>query len=317
MRIMVIGVGGVGGYLAGYLGKYYPRDVTLVARGKHKESLEKNGLRLFSECFGDGKYLLPVTDQAVSAGVQDVVFISVKADQLAEALENIKPVVTDQTILVPVLNGAEHELWLRRILDKGRVVDTVMFITSIMDSDYTVHQKGKVVRFYIGSDDLDAMETVNDLLSHPGIRCSQTANIRLETWEKYIFSCALNLVTAYYGTTLGNVLDTEGSDLIIRRLLDEACAIGDAMGVPLPNRLQETLYENIVRKWDKTVSTSLERDIAIGRAGELEMYSGFLIYMGQKYHIPVPMTEKVDAVIRERLKKLQMRSKNHENRFHR
>jgi 2-dehydropantoate 2-reductase len=309
MKIMVIGVGGVGGYLAGYLGKYYPKEVTLVARGNHREVLEKNGLRLYSESLGDQILHLPVIENTADAGRQDVIFVSVKADQLTEALENIKPVVGDQTILVPVLNGAEHAAWLRRLIPNGRIVDTVMYITSILDPDYTVHQKGRVVRFYIGSDDLPAVEVINDLLSHPGIRCSQTADIRLETWEKYVFSCALNLITAYYGTTLGEVLAEEGSDLMIRQLLEEACAIGDAMGVPLPNRLQEVQYERIVKKWDRSVSSALERDIATGRAGELEMYSGFLIHMGHKYHILVPMTEKVDAVIRQRLTTIQKEKK--------
>lgn len=39
-------------------------------------------------------------------------------------------------------------------------------------------------------------------------------------------------------------------------------------------------------------TTSLSRDIVLGRAGELELFSGFLIDMAKKYAVPVPVTKK-------------------------
>lgn len=39
-KIAVIGIGGVGGYIAGLLAKAYPR-VTMVARGARAESIRK------------------------------------------------------------------------------------------------------------------------------------------------------------------------------------------------------------------------------------------------------------------------------------
>ena len=44
-KIAVIGIGGVGGYVAGMLAKAYPH-VTMVARGARGESIRKNGLVL-------------------------------------------------------------------------------------------------------------------------------------------------------------------------------------------------------------------------------------------------------------------------------
>ena len=44
-KIAVIGIGGVGGYIAAMLAKAYPH-VTMVARGARGESIRKNGLVL-------------------------------------------------------------------------------------------------------------------------------------------------------------------------------------------------------------------------------------------------------------------------------
>ncbi|MDY2903886.1 MAG: 2-dehydropantoate 2-reductase N-terminal domain-containing protein, partial [Caecibacter massiliensis] len=43
MKIMVTGIGGIGGYMASFLCAYYD-DVTLIARRKRKESLIEKGL---------------------------------------------------------------------------------------------------------------------------------------------------------------------------------------------------------------------------------------------------------------------------------
>ena len=63
-RIAVVGIGGVGGYLAGMLGQVCPH-LTLAARGARKESLEKEGLILHSEYKGE---LRAVPEQVVETG---------------------------------------------------------------------------------------------------------------------------------------------------------------------------------------------------------------------------------------------------------
>ena len=51
-KIAVLGIGGVGGYLAGMLTSTYS-DVSLVARGPRKAALEAHGLQLHSEYSGE------------------------------------------------------------------------------------------------------------------------------------------------------------------------------------------------------------------------------------------------------------------------
>ena len=43
MKIMVVGVGGVGGYVASILCASYEKDVTLVARKERGAAFRKNG----------------------------------------------------------------------------------------------------------------------------------------------------------------------------------------------------------------------------------------------------------------------------------
>ena len=220
----------------------------MIARKDHKKALIEQGLYVESDALGTLHLQLPVVEDASQLPAQDVIFICVKADQLTEALENIKPIVTDGTILVPIMNGAEHKTWLRRILPVGRIVDTALYINSEMDEHYGIHERGKVVRLYIGGDDEEAVTAVHNLFIHPGFRCYETLDIRLETWEKYIFNCALNLITAYYGKPLGSVLAEPESKNLIQGLLAESAAVAGAMGVILPNDLKRAHFERITQK---------------------------------------------------------------------
>ena len=52
VKITVVGIGGVGGYISGMLAKTY-ENVTLVARGARKKSLEKEGICLHSQYNGE------------------------------------------------------------------------------------------------------------------------------------------------------------------------------------------------------------------------------------------------------------------------
>ena len=52
MNYLVIGTGGVGGSIAGFLA-LAGREVTCIARGKHLEAIRKQGLHLKSDLKGD------------------------------------------------------------------------------------------------------------------------------------------------------------------------------------------------------------------------------------------------------------------------
>ena len=56
-KYLVIGTGGVGGSIAGFLA-LAGKDVTCIARGKHLEAIRKHGLHLKSDL--KGEHYLPI-----------------------------------------------------------------------------------------------------------------------------------------------------------------------------------------------------------------------------------------------------------------
>ena len=77
-KIAVVGIGGVGGFLAGAIGSTYEEQLTLVARGARKEILKEQGLVLHSDLRGEICVHPHAVVTAQELEEQNVIFLCVK-----------------------------------------------------------------------------------------------------------------------------------------------------------------------------------------------------------------------------------------------
>ena len=104
MKIAVFGAGGIGGYLAGRLAES-GEDIAIIARGEHLHAIRTNGLRVDSI---KGDFVANpsiATDNPEDVGPVDVVILGVKAWQIADAAEALRPLIGDDTCVLPLQNG--------------------------------------------------------------------------------------------------------------------------------------------------------------------------------------------------------------------
>ena len=80
MKYLVYGAGGTGGCLAAFLAKS-GKDVSLIARGAHRDAIEENGLVLET---GHGTFAVPIPafEQEHYDQQPDVIFVCVKGYSL-------------------------------------------------------------------------------------------------------------------------------------------------------------------------------------------------------------------------------------------
>ena len=106
MRVAVFGAGAIGGFLAVRLVQSGV-DVTVVARGPHLAAMQANGLRLIS-----GEEDVTVHPRCVSdanaAGMQDYVFVTLKAHSLPAAAPQIAAMMGPDSALVTGINGVPY-----------------------------------------------------------------------------------------------------------------------------------------------------------------------------------------------------------------
>ena len=107
MRVVILGAGGVGGYLGARLISG-GADVTFLTRDARAAALKAAGLVVKSPL---GDFAAPV--KVIPAGTAlatppDAVVLACKEPALAEALDAVAPLLGPQTRLLPLLNGVRH-----------------------------------------------------------------------------------------------------------------------------------------------------------------------------------------------------------------
>lgn len=149
MKIAVMGAGGLGGYIGGRL-VHAGNDVSFIARGAQLEAMQKNGLEVRSVAKNFHIPSVTATDNPADVGPVDLIVLSVKAYALAAAAEAMRPLVSPNTMIVPVLNGIGHIETLGERLGTEHVLGGLISMTAHVVSPGIVERLGEHGTFEFG-----------------------------------------------------------------------------------------------------------------------------------------------------------------------
>lgn len=296
-RIAVAGIGGVGGYLAGMLGRVCPH-LTMAVRGDRRESILKNGLVLHSEYKGEinvrPEYAVPVSEM----GEQDYIFVCVKNYSLEDVCREMEHAVTENTVIIPVMNGVDPGERIRKALGKGTVVDSLIYIVAFANKDYSVTQQGDFANLRIGIRNADKtqqqkVQEVSDILTGADIDHMIAEDIEVEIWRKYILNCAYNTESAYYDNAIGQLRSDPKKAEEYEALVREAYQVAQAKGVGVRQEHVDAILHRFYHELAENATSSLQRDIRAGKKAEVETFSGYIVREGQRLGIRTPVTEKM------------------------
>ena len=297
-KIAVIGIGGVGGYVAGMLAKAYPH-VTMVARGARGESIRENGLVLHSDYKGEivakPERVVPVREM----GQQDYIFICVKNYSLEDVCENIRDMVTDDTVIIPVMNGVDPGDKIRSLIGRGTVVDSLFYTVAFANAEISISQQDTFTWLCSGIKNADQgqqekVTQVAEILKGADIDYKDDGDIEVEIWRKYILNCAFNVMTAFYDNTIGELRRDPVKAQQYETLVWEAASVGRAKGVALTDEhIQEVIHKFRHVHADNATS-SLQRDFQIcKKQTELETFSGYIVQEAKRLGVSIPLSEEM------------------------
>ncbi|WP_161728005.1 2-dehydropantoate 2-reductase N-terminal domain-containing protein, partial [Methylibium sp. T29] len=103
MRIAVVGLGAVGGFLAARLVRGGHR-VSALARGAALAAVREHGLRL-DEGGRVTAHAIDIADDAAALGPQELVIVAVKSPALAAVAERLAPLLGPDTPVLTAMNG--------------------------------------------------------------------------------------------------------------------------------------------------------------------------------------------------------------------
>ena len=132
MNIVVIGAGGVGGYFGGKLAKS-GLDVTFIVRGDTLEAIKTNGLQVKS-IHGDFVVYPKVTNSIRDIKNPGLIILGVKSWQVEDVAVQLKPIIREHTMVLPLQNGADNADKLKAVLPHENVLAGLCKIVSRVES---------------------------------------------------------------------------------------------------------------------------------------------------------------------------------------
>lgn len=298
-KIGVYGAGGVGGYFGGRLAQA-GADVHLIARGDHLEALKRDGLRVES-VVGDFELGLPATNDSGDYDPCDYVLFTVKAFDTENAAAELEPLLHEDTAVISLQNGLDNEEKLAAVIGEEHVLGGVAYIFSTISEPGIIEHTGGPGSFTFG--ELDG--TVTDRAERlqrwceraDGMSAELSEAIRTDLWEKAAFICAQAGMTATVRLPLGEIRDQESAWAMYRRIIEEVCRVGQAVGVDLSDATVEEWMEFAADLGGDSYS-SLHYDMTHDKPMELEALHGAVVRQAEEAGLSVPMNEAVYAILR-------------------
>jgi 2-dehydropantoate 2-reductase len=315
LKVAVIGVGAVGGYLGVKLA-LAGEDVTLIARGANLEALRTRGLRLIN-ADGTEQHVAHVkaTDLYAAAGAQDLVIIAVKAHQLQAVTEDIAALFGPATMVMPMQNGIPY--WYFHgfqgalagtrvksvdpdgiIYDKiagERVIGCVAYLAAATVGPGVIrHVEGN--RFPIGEPDgsnSERVAKVSQCFARSGLQAPVFSDIRAEIWLKLWGNLTFNPISALTRATLVAMCQYPPTRAVAAAMMVEAQAVAGKLGVTFRVPLEERI---LIAERVGHHKTSMLQDLEAGRALETEALIGSVVELARLTGTPTPHIDTVYAL---------------------
>ena len=298
IKVCIFGAGSIGGYLAACLSKNNI-DLSLIARGPHKKAIEENGLTLIKKDKTEN-FKLKVTDDPKELGIQDYIFISVKAHAISNIVDSLQSLIGENTTIISAVNGLpwwyfhkantgtnldekhidsvdpDGKIW--NSLKPSRALGCVVYpAAEITEPGVIKHNGGE--RFTLGEPDgskSERLKIIADLLIAGGLKAPQKSNLRDEIWIKLWGNCSFNIVSALHDKSLDEIGNDPELLNIVKKLMEECQSVGEKIGVKFNVSIDHRI---------KGHKPSTTQDLHAKRPLEIDPIIGSIIEIGNKINV--------------------------------
>jgi 2-dehydropantoate 2-reductase len=294
MRVAVLGPGGVGGLVAGAL-DHAGTAVVVVARESTAAAIAKEGLRVSSVTLGEfvaRPRVLTRLDEPV-----DALIVATKASGLAPALERI---AAPPRLVLPLLNGLEHIALLRERFAPGSVLAGAIRVEADRPEPGRIVHTSPFLLVQMACHDASArlgMQMLAAELSRAGVPARVLDSEAQVMWSKLVRLNALACTTSAFDKQLGEIRATPQLRADLIGAVDEGCAVGRAEGA---QDVDPATALDELNRAHATLGSSMQRDIAAGRAPELDAIPGAVLRAAARHRLQCPTIERLTTVIAAR-----------------
>ena len=308
IKIAIVGLGGVGGYYGGMLAKYFAGnpdfEVYFVARGAHLAKMKESGLTLITETGTFQVHPTLATDKVEEIGTVDYIIMTPKSYDLESTVNQIRPMVGADTVILPLLNGIDNSSRIRELLPGVEVWQGCCYIVARLNEPGVVESSGNVHRLQFGYELQQSEERLllfESWLKAAGIDAYYHNDIMTIIWTKFFFISATASLTSYFDVSFGALLTDEVRKSTLVNILEELYQVAQAEGAGV----EHGVVDKVIRQLEKLpfeTTASMHSDFKAGKNTEVHGLTGSVVKLAKKNGLSVPTYEKVYAELCSRMK---------------
>ncbi len=299
MRIVIVGPGALGCFLAGKLSTQtevwlLDHDPLRAARivdhgGIHCE--EKEGQHWQAQ--------IPVTARSEDIGIADAVIICTKSYHTREALLHAEPAIGKHTFVLSLQNGIGNSEFISDMVGVSRTAVGVTHHGVIKTAEGRIRHAGEGPT-YIGplkGKAFAELKTLRKILSSAGIQTTISKKIVGILWSKLIVNVGINALTAVTHLKNGQLLNFEGTQEVMALAVEEAVRVARRKKIQLSEKDPLKAVEKVCRATEANISSMLQ-DILAGRRTEVDYINGIIVEEGLKCRISTPVNTTLYSLVK-------------------
>ncbi|WP_019529156.1 ketopantoate reductase family protein [Dasania marina] len=308
MKILILGVGGIGCYYGAKLQRA-GHQLTYVARGCHLQAMQKYGLTVKHESFNFNEPVVALSLRQLLAdhycAYFDLIVLCLKSIDSERFLSDIRYwLVQGSCPVLSLQNGVDNEAVIASVVGKPRTLGGLAIRIGVhIQQPGVVYAQG-VAQVIFGAWPNAIESSINTALVEQwrmlfikaGIDVQQSDDIQQELWRKLLINNGVNPLSAVTGLDTRSLTANPILGRTIYTLMEETAMAAQCDGVELSKADIDDMF-TLISNFDP-IKTSMLVDLEKGRELELDAISGAVLQRCQLHQLKAPMTELVDALLR-------------------
>lgn len=286
--IAVIGLGSIGGVVAGVLRAADRHDVIACVR-------QPIGRLVLDRADETVELPLKVLTDPAQAPRVDWVLLCTKVQHTAETAPWLQRLCDHSTRVAVLQNGIDHTARVAPLVDGASVVPAIVYYNGERLGPDHVRLRQVAERDLAVADD-DNGRAFAQLLEGTPLRVGLSDDFRTLLWRKLLINAIANPVTALTSQRQA-VFRREDIKALCLAILDEAVAVARADGAHL-NEDESMRTLSTLLTYPPDAGTSMYFDRLAGRSLEVEALTGAIVAAGARLKIATPINSALLAMLR-------------------
>lgn len=289
--VSIIGLGALGILFAHHLSFKMPKEYLRIIADKDRITrYEKNHIY----CNGEQcnfHYMTP--DELCEPA--DLIIFTVKFNNLKNAVQAVKNQVGKNTIILSALNGITSEAVIGQVYGMDKILYCVAqgMDAVKLGNELTYKNMGMLC---FGERECaitsQRVKTVVDFFDKTNFPYEAVTDMYKRVWGKFMLNVGVNQTVAVYESNYGEIQREGQARNTMISAMREVLLLSEKEGINL-TQANLNYWLNVLSKLSPDGKPSMRQDLEAKRYSEVDLFSGTVLKLGEKYRIATPVNKNL------------------------